>query len=71
MDKLQVTLSHARARITRAVHKQIDCDNVTIEFSTWDIAIHAWGDKTNIIASIYAPKNATLKQVIQQVRAEV
>lgn len=67
MTRLQVELASARKRITRAVHKKIDSDDVTVNYDRWNIVIHAWlnGD---IVASWYCNPNTTTNQIVQEVR---
>lgn len=70
MDKLQVELSEATARITQAVRKHINCDEVTVAFDKWTVSIHAWKND-DIIASVYVGNPATKKQIVQQVHQEL
>jgi len=71
MTKLHVELAKARKRIEKAVRKHVDCHNITITYSHWDIRIHVWAGSADIIASVTTDKQATTKQIVQQVHKEL
>jgi len=71
MTKLQVELAKAKARITKAVRKHVECGMVTVGYDQWCIQLHVWDTETgDIIASLRAAPTDTTKQVIQQVNKE-
>lgn len=71
MNLLQVELAKAKKRITKAVRKHIECDNVTVGHDAWGIHIHVWQD-SDIIASVHTEQpNDTTNQVVQRVHKEL
>ena len=69
MNKLQVELSKAKKRITKAVQKHIDCERVCVAHNEYSITAHAWRDD-DIVASYHVSQPTTITQVVQHVHQE-
>ncbi len=69
MNKLQVELSKAQKRITKAVRKYIDCEHVSVAHNEYSITAHAWRDD-DIVASYHVQQPTTVTRVVQHVHQE-
>ena len=68
-SRLQLELAKAKKRIAKAVHKKIDCEDITVCYDEWNISIHAWTDH-DIVASWYRVSTLTTTQVVDYIQNE-